>query len=349
MTKSKILALAACAALAATLGLAACGNSGSGSTETSATVDQAAENTSAAAGEASMAGEAGETVAGAGETSPNVKPAADRISQEVLEKLTGYTGTTEDGKWAVWYAESPDLGKGEAVGVIVIKDADDKYRRYVGAAESNKDGKAAITDEKSGEAFKFIIADKNGKNVTLDLGKDIGTVKLAPAEMKAILEILEKAGDESPQITQEAIEALKGYSGVNEDGELAIWYAESPDLGKGKTVGVMVIKDENDNVTRYVGIAETADGGKVAIADEMSGETIKFAVVSKDANGMTIDLGEAGGIVELVPVEMSVVLEELGQPGEGGPEGPGGEGGPEGPGPEGPGPEGPGPEGPPEP
>ena len=203
-TKTKVMALAASAALVAMLGLAACGGgssssasaSASGAVPSSASASSSSTTASSAAASsaaASSAAASSTTASSAAASSAATSAAASAASSEDtidVSSMTAYAGATEAGE-AVLYAESSDGTEG----CLVFVDETGKYASFVGEVTNPSDTQVTITDVSSGLAmtFEVVEADNQG-NLIIDMGSEIGKAALVPADINEVLQAIAVVG-----------------------------------------------------------------------------------------------------------------------------------------------------------
>lgn len=180
MKNTKLLVLAASAALVASLGLVACG--GGSSIASSSAASAASESGSAAAVEASSeSAEAAESGAGAEASEGTSAEATVDVSQ-----MSAWMGASDLGE-TFYYAESADGTQG----VMVVMDEDGNYVSFVGDVTNPQENYVTITDFQTGNSLTFEVtaADEEG-NVAVDLGEQ-GKAVLASCSIDEVMNALQ--------------------------------------------------------------------------------------------------------------------------------------------------------------
>ena len=193
-TKTKVMALAASAALVAMLGLAACGGGSSSSASASASgaVPSSASASSSSTTASSAAASSAAASSAAASSAATSAAASAASSEDTIDvsSMTAYAGATEAGE-AVLYAESSDGTEG----CLVFVDETGKYASFVGEVTNPSDTQVTITDVSSGLAmtFEVVEADNQG-NLIIDMGSEIGKAALVPADINEVLQAIAVVG-----------------------------------------------------------------------------------------------------------------------------------------------------------
>lgn len=202
-TKTKIMALAASAALVAMLGLAACGGGSSSAASSAASSSAASSSTAAsasseAASSASTAASSASTAASSAATSsaatsaaatsataPEASSAAVAAIEEQYSdvELFGYEGVSNANE--LYFLAMDEQG---TYGILVILDETGKYLSFVGPM-ANEGTMFQIVDESTGDSFGFeMTAAENGAYL-FDAG-DAGQIVLVQTDVDEVFKAL---------------------------------------------------------------------------------------------------------------------------------------------------------------
>ncbi len=170
-SKTKLMAIAASAALVAMLGLAACGGGSSSASSSAASAASSNASTAATSQSATATASNATTTAASGQT------------VDVSSWTDAWMGVSDKGE-TFYYAESPDGSQGA---MLVYEPSTNQYVSYVGDTSTPQEGYVRITDIQSGNALQFEVTagDKEG-NVVIDLG-DLGNAVLAKCNISEVM------------------------------------------------------------------------------------------------------------------------------------------------------------------
>ena len=279
MAKSKIIAIAASAALVAMLGLCACGGQSASSSAKSSASSSAATSSSASASSST---------------------AATNASAQSAEKtLVSWQGALVDGT-LVDFISSDD---GKNGGFVLTKSNSAEPKRWLGAMTIAEDGKVSITDDTSKETISFTRTGVTTDGaVTIDVegyGKG-ALVPMTAADWQRVAEAEKLA---------ETLGTVVNWVGVFENGSLVVYL----DNESGSKAAVAITPKNSTETKIWTGSVTTADNNKVTVTDDKTKQEITLTV-TKVANDGSLAIESEGygkGVLVQMTVADYMALDEL--------------------------------------
>lgn len=172
-TKTKLMSLAASAALVTTLGLTACGGSSSSASSSSSSSSSTTSESTAT-----------ESTTSSTETTTTTSSSASSSDKVDVSSWTdAWMGVSDKGE-TFYYAESPDGSQGA---MLVYEPSSNQYVSFVGNTSAPQEGYVRIDDIQSGNALQFeVTAGDDDGSVVIDLG-DQGNAVLAKCNISEVM------------------------------------------------------------------------------------------------------------------------------------------------------------------
>lgn len=263
MAKSKIMAVAAAAALAAMLALSACG----GQATSSSAASSSATSGSASASSASSSATASSSASSAAASSSSATSGSTSLASQ-LKKIVAWTGALENGS-LVSYTGNKD---GTQAALSIASAGSNDTKTWKGATtftEENGTIKQSITDDATNEAINFTWTGMT-KDLTLMIDiEGYGKGALVGITISDYRKLLE-----AEKYLEENV-AVVGYEGALEDGSI-VAYAIN---GDGTKAAIAITPAGTNEMKKWKGATtSTEENGNVkqTITDDTSKETITF-------------------------------------------------------------------------
>ena len=282
MMKSKLIAIAASAALVAAFGLSACGGQAASSSASTSSANDAVGSSEAASSAAATSSSAADASVSSAATSSDSTSAEDMV--------ISWQGALVDGT-LVDFICSDDEANG---GFVLTQSGSAEPKRWLGSMTTSADGTVTITDDQTKDTISFTRSEvaEDGA-VTIDVegyGKG-AIVPMTAADWQRVAEAEELAKN---------LGTVVNWVGAFEDGSLVV-YMDNED---GTEAALAIGSAEGSDLKTWTGKVTAADGGKVTITDDKSNEAITITVTKSSEDGtLTV---EADGYGKGLLVGMTV-------------------------------------------